>query len=96
MANKKTGLTYKGKPLVRCGNIIYYGDPAEKFIIMLQILESEPKGEVKLSKKVHIELQYADQDIKARDRIVKKSDKDNLYDAMDIASIWLTRALAEN
>ena len=30
-----------------------------------------------------------------KDRILKKSEKRGLYEAMDIASIWLERALAE-
>lgn len=95
MATRDKILTYRGKPMARCGNIIYYGDPSDKYIIMIQLMDNVPFGGIEMAKKVHIELQYADQDIKARERIVKKSDKSSLYEAMDIAYIWLTRALAE-
>lgn len=30
-------LTYKGRPLVRCGDTIYYGSMTEKFVIKLEI-----------------------------------------------------------
>ena len=29
---------YKGKPLVRSGRTVYYGDPSEDYVAMLQIL----------------------------------------------------------
>lgn len=32
--------------------------------------------------------------MKSRDRVVKKSEKDSLYAAMDVASVWLERALS--
>ena len=40
--NKKTeGLIYKNHPLRRIDNIIYYGSMADKYIIMLQILDTK-------------------------------------------------------
>ena len=44
--------------------------------------------------RVSIQLQLTAPDLKSRDRVVKKSEKDSLYAAMDIAAIWLERALA--
>ena len=41
-----------------------------------------------------IQLQLTDPAAKSRDRIVKKSEKDGLYTALDLGSIWLERALA--
>ena len=35
MAENTTLLTYKGKPLMRKDNVIYYGSMADKYIIML-------------------------------------------------------------
>ena len=38
-------LTYKGKPLVRKGNEIYYGDMSEKYVIKFDVLsEKEENG----------------------------------------------------
>ena len=93
--NSKTeGLVYKGHPLRRAGNLIYYGTMAEKYIIMLQVLETRQEQDMKLASKVSIQLQLTDPDLKSRDRVVKKSEKDSLYAAMDIATVWLNRALA--
>lgn len=94
MANDSTSLSYKGHPLRRKDNLIYYGTMAEKYIIMLQILSSKPHGDLPVADKVSVQLQLTDPDLKSRDRVVKKSEKDSLYAAMDVAAVWLDRALA--
>jgi hypothetical protein len=87
-------LTYKGHPLMRKDNLIYYGSMCDKYIIMLQVLSDEPKDDIKLSRKVSVQLQLTDPDISSRDRVVKSTERDGLYEAMDVASIWLERALS--
>ncbi len=94
MADKKIPLEYKGHPLRRKDNLIYYGSMAEKYIIMLQVMSSTPIDDLNLSTKVSVQLQLTDPDLKSRDRVVKKTEKDNLYAAMDVAAVWLERALA--
>lgn len=94
MANENLPLTYKGHPLRRKDNLIYYGTMAEKYIIMLQILSSKEHGDLAVADKVSVQLQLTDPDLKSRDRVVKKSEKDSLYAAMDVASVWLDRALS--
>lgn len=91
---KDIPLTYKGHPLRRKDNLIYYGSMADKYIIALQILSSEKEGDLDVATKVSVQLQLTDPDLKSRDRVVKKSEKSNLYDAMDVGAIWLERALA--
>jgi len=86
-------LSYKGHPLRRKDDLIYYGSMAEKYIIMLQILSTKEKNGLEMADKVAVQLQLTDPDLKSRDRVVKKSEKDSLYAAMDVASIWLDRAL---
>ncbi len=92
---KNKFLTYKGRPLVRNGNTIYYGNMSDKYVIMMQIMSTKSEHGLELADKVIIQLMYTDPDIKTRDRVVKKSEKHGLYNAMDIGSIWLERALAE-
>lgn len=94
MAEKKI-LEYKGHPLQRAGNIIYYGSMADKYIIMLQILETKTVKDMEVATKVSVQLQLTDPTIKSRDRIVKKSEKSGFYEAMDVASVWLDRALKQ-
>ena len=94
MAEKSGALTYKGRPLRRKDNLIYYGSMADKYIVMIQVMSSEKDGDLELANKVQLQLQLTDPDLKSRDRVVKKSEKDSLYAAMDIATVWLNRALA--
>jgi len=95
MADKKEfPLTYKDHPLRRKDNLIYYGSMADKFIVVLQILASEKVQDTSVATRVSVQLQLTDPDLKSRDRVVKRSEKDSLYAAMDLGSIWLERALA--
>ena len=94
MADEKTILQYKGHPLMRKDNLIYYGSMADPYIVMLQVLESKDLKDLKLATKVSVQLQLTDPNAKARDRVVKKSEKDGFWAAMDVASVWLDRALA--
>lgn len=87
-------LTYKGHPLMRSANIIYYGSMEDRYIIMMQILETKKDGDLEVATKVAVQLQQTSQTVRMKDRIVKKSEKNSLWSAMDIASIWLTRALS--
>ena len=94
MASEKIPLSYKGHPLRRKDNLIYYGTMAEKYIIMLQILDTKKVDDLEVATKVAVQLQLTDPDLKSRDRVVKKTEKDSLYTAMDVATVWLDRALS--
>ena len=94
MATEKLPLSYKGHPLRRKDNLIYYGTMAEKYIIMLQILSTQNVDGLEMANKASVQLQLTDPDLKSRDRVVKKSEKDSLYAAMDVAAVWLDRALS--
>jgi len=94
-AKKKSDvLTYRGRPLRRKESLVYYGSMAEKFIIMMQILDNKKSGDLEIPSRVSVQLQLTDPDLKSRDRVVKKSEKAGLYDALDVGSIWLERALS--
>ena len=89
-------LTYKGRPLMRKDNLIYYGSMADKYIVMLQVLETKKDHDLDLATRVSVQLQLTDPTVRSRDRIVKKSEKGSLYAAMEVASVWLERALAKD
>ncbi len=91
---KAEGLVYKNHPLRRVGNLIYFGSMADPYIILLQVKETQKEKDLDVATKVAIELQRTAPDLKSRDRVVRRSEKENLYDAMDISAIWLERALA--
>lgn len=89
----KNALEYKGHPLRRKDNLIYFGDMSDKYIVQIQIMDTKKVKDLEVATKVSVQLQLTDPEIKSRDRIVKKSEKDSLYAAMDLATIWLERAL---
>lgn len=91
---KNEGLIYKNHPLRRVGNMIYYGSMAEPFIIMMQVKETKKEKGLEVATKISVELQRTAKDLRSRDRIVKKSEKNSLYEALDVSTIWLERALA--
>ena len=53
-------LIYRGHPLRRVDNLVYYGSMADKYIIMMQVLDSEDVKDLKLAKRVSIQLQLTD------------------------------------
>ena len=87
--------TYKGKPLVRCGDVIYYGSMKDKYVVKLEIKSKKKVKDMDVADRVTVQLMYTDPKIRTRKQIVKTSEKEGLYLAMDIADAWLTRALAE-
>ena len=89
----KKPLLYKGRPLMRKDNYIYYGSMADPYIIMMQILETKKVGETEIASKVSVQLQLTDPAVKARDKVQKKSEKDGVFSALDVGSVWLERAL---
>ena len=95
MAAKAGILEYKGHPLRRKDNLIYYGSMADKYIIMLQVKETKKVKDLDVASKVSVQLQITDPNVKSRDRVLKKTEKDSLYAAMDVACVWLERALSQ-
>jgi len=94
MAEEKAVLMYKGHPLMRKDNLVYYGSMADSHIVMLQILETKKMGDADIATRVSVQLQLTDPSARSRDRVVKKSEKAGFYTALDVGCVWLNRALA--
>lgn len=87
--------TYKGKPLVRSGDILYYGDMKDKYVIKMQIKSKEMQNNIEVANKVSVQLLSTDPNISVRKAVVKSSEKPSLFLAIDIAYVWLQKALKE-
>lgn len=87
-------LIYRGKPLRRHENTIIYGDPAEKYLVVMKILETDKIKDLEVATRVEVSLEKTAADFGSRSRVEKRSEKKSLYSAMDLGSIWLERALA--
>lgn len=94
MAENTFPLVYKGHPLRRKDNLVYYGSMADKYIIMIQIMNTKKVKDLDVADKVSVQLQFTDPDLKSRDRVVKKSEKEDLFAALDLGATWLNRALS--
>lgn len=84
-------LEYKGKPLVREGNTICYGDMSEKCILILEIMSYKEVDGNSLPDKIFIQII----DSKDPTKVIKQGQKNGLYDAFSIGLVWLERALAQ-
>lgn len=47
--------TYKGKPLVRCGDTIYYGSMQDKYVIKMDIKSKKKVGNLEVADKVTVQ-----------------------------------------
>ena len=86
-------LEYKGKPLVRSGNTIYYGDINDAYVVCINIKNSSKLKDIKLAEDVTIQLLSTDDSLSPKDKIIKKSEKKGLFNALDLGSAWLERQL---
>lgn len=90
MAEKKSPFfTYKGVPLVRKGNMIYFGNMYDEFIVEITILGTEKQGGIDVANKVKMRKMATDITLPPNQQIVKMAEKPSLYEALDIACAWL-------
>lgn len=90
MAKKaKEYLLYEGKPLLRDGNVLYYGDFSENFITRFTITETKKVKDLEIASKVTIELLEKHGDDISTARLTKKAERESLYAALDIGVYWL-------
>ncbi len=87
---------YKNKPLVRCGDVLYYGYAGDSYIVRLQIKSKQAKNNMEVADKVVVQLLNTADNIDSKKAIVKSSEKDNLFLAVDIGYVWLQKALKES
>lgn len=89
-------LTYKGRPLVRCGNDIYYGSMTDPYIVYLQILTTKKENGIDVADKVHIVLLSTDDSKPLPERIARQANKVGLFNALSFGDIMLRGQLKEN
>ena len=88
--------TYKDKPLVRCEDTLYYGCMSDKYLVKINIKGKQKSLDLDIANSTSVQLISTDETLRASQRIIKASEKPNLYLAIDIADVWLHRALEED
>ena len=91
MSAEQTIFTYKGKPMVRRGDTIYYGDMNEKYIIVFTIKSKKKVGDLEIADNVSIDL--CTNRGSGKEKVIKKASRESLFEAIDIAEFWLQDAI---
>ncbi len=82
-------LEYKGKPLVREGDTICYGDMEDKCILILEIMSHKKTENGELPDKILIQVVES----KNQANILRQGSKSGLYEAFNLGVIWLEHEL---
>ncbi|MDE5576936.1 MAG: hypothetical protein K2K34_03320 [Oscillospiraceae bacterium] len=90
-AKENNFLRYKGYPLVRNKDEIYYGNMNDEYVIWMQITEKTKIGDLDVASRVKIYKMATDEKLSPMEAIKKQSEKSSLYEALDIAYAWLSR-----
>lgn len=83
--------TVNGIPMVRRGDVIYYGDMKEKYIVIFTITSKKTVGGREIADGVTIEL--STNNGKGKEKIIRKAKREGLYNAFDIGEFWLRDTL---
>lgn len=85
--------TYKGYPLVRSGDQLYYGYMSDPYVIWIQILDKKEVAGEEVTSKVRV-VQMSTETSDPIKAFVKNAEREcGLYEALDIAKVWLDKAL---
>lgn len=91
---KKKELTYKGKPIYRKANRIYYGNLEDKYILILDVTETKKSSGINVATKVKIQLKENGENTEiGMGKTYRQTERDGLYGALDIGSWWLQDAI---
>ena len=89
MANNKL-LFYRGFPLIRSGNTIFYGSAGDACAAKLTIKETKKIADEEVPNKIMVQLLPKNPADVAKAR---KGDYIGFYEALDTAHVWLTDVL---
>ena len=85
-------MTYKGRPVVRDGNKLYFGEPQNPFMVVLTVLQNVND----VPSRILVQLQNTDPALAfSNEKIVKEAERKNLFDAFELCSLWLEKQLSE-
>ena len=91
--SEKEILKYKGKPFIRQGGEICYGNSTDKYILVMRILETTKIKELEVATKVFVQIQGTRETEDNKINVVKFDVFNSLYEAFDTGEYWLNREL---
>jgi hypothetical protein len=81
-------LTFRGKPLVREGQQICYGDMNDKYVLVLGIMSTKTVKGKEVPDQILVQIQST-----SDGKVVKVASKNGLYEAFEYGLIWLDTEL---
>ena len=91
MAVKQEFFTYKKRPLVRNQDTIYYGRMTDPYVVMMQIKTKKPQNGMEMADRISLQMISTDLDVPPDKMVLRRSEKQGLSQALEIAAIWLDR-----
>ena len=91
---KKKVLTYNGKPILRDGNRIYYGNLEDKLILVLDITKTKKVNGLEVADEVLVQVMDNTGEL-GKGQVFRKATRENLYKALDIGEWWLKDAIKQ-
>ena len=70
---------YKGRPIVRCKDTMYYGRMGDPYVVMLQVKSHKDFKDLTLSDAISVQLMATDLSLPPQKLILKRADKQGLY-----------------
>ncbi len=92
MANAKQLMYYRGFPLIRSGNMIYYGSGGDEYAAMLTIKGTKVIGDREVPNKIMVQL-VPTQGFGDPSKKALKGEFTGFYEALDTAHMWLVDTL---
>lgn len=84
-------LMYQGKPLIRQDNAYVWGDMTDKAVLFLLVLTNKEINGHAVPDNILIQVLSTDEN----HTCLKQGQKNGLYDALDIGTVWLKKELGE-
>ncbi len=81
-------MMYKNYPLVRKGNEMYFGYMSDPYVIYLKVEKAQKQQDIMVSKTIRLYQMSTDMNSIPE----QTAERDNLYEALDVALAWLKRA----
>ena len=82
-------LMYKDRPLVREGDTICYGDLAEPYILVMEIMSYKEENGEEMPDTILVQVVESED----QNKIVRQGTKNGFYEAFGYGIIWLEQAL---
>ena len=82
---------YKGRPLVRSGDTLYYGSMGDKCVAHLQVKSQAPAHGINTATKVSVQLIATDESLPLKERMLNKADRAGFYEDRAFPTTGLDR-----